>query len=283
MGVRQVDSRPPLAPVPLSRDLGRRPSRSFGEVPIDQVVPDPSQPRVAFPEEAIHRLALSIQEQGQLSPIRVRWSEQLGKWMIICGERRWRAVQHAGLATITCFFHDGDLSESEVREQQLIENCLREDLQPIEEARAFAALMKLNGWNGRQLAEALRVTPSKITRALALLRLPDDVQGQVQTGAISGRSAYELSKLADPQKQRNLAERVIGDRLDHAQTARLVRQRKGIARSEPKGTQQTFFAEDGWKVVVSASKKATYLEIERALSQALEEVRHRIANGCRLY
>src|SRR6266446_6695243 len=89
MGVRERDLRPQLSPVPRHRDAGRRPLRNIGQVHINLVIPDPDQPRAEFSEEALERLAQSIREKGQLSPIRVRWSEDVGKWIIIFGERRW--------------------------------------------------------------------------------------------------------------------------------------------------------------------------------------------------
>src|SRR5713101_2579078 len=92
MGVRQAELRPVLAPEPGKKDVGRRPLRNVGKLAISQVVPDPSQPRIEFAEEALERLALSIREKGQLSPIRVRWSGDVEKWIIISGERRWRAT-----------------------------------------------------------------------------------------------------------------------------------------------------------------------------------------------
>ena len=110
--------------------------------------------------------------------------------MIISGERRWRAAQKAGLTEIECCFREAELSSSEILEEQLIENCLREDLQPIEEAQAFAALMRLNSWTGKEVAKALRVHPSRVSRALALLKLPEEIQEQVNTGEIPARSAY---------------------------------------------------------------------------------------------
>ena len=97
MGVRQTDFRPVLAPAPGKKDVGRRPLRNIGKVAACQVVPDPEQPRVEFDDDALNRLALSIREKGQLSPIRVRWSDELEQWVIISGERRWRATQRAGL------------------------------------------------------------------------------------------------------------------------------------------------------------------------------------------
>ena len=184
VGVRKLDLKPVLSPVASAKDAGRRPVRQFGKISIEQVLPDPDQPRQEFDQDAIERLSKSIAEKGQLAPIRVRWSGDLQKWVIIAGERRWRATRQAGLATIDCYFHEGDLSQSEILEQQIIENCLREDLRPLEQANAFASLMEINGWNGRQVAEALRVQPATITRTLALLKLPGDIQNRVDTGEI---------------------------------------------------------------------------------------------------
>ena len=283
MGVRERDLRPKLSPVPQGKDAGRRPLRNIGSVDINMVIPDPDQPRVEFSDEALERLAESIRDKGQLSPIRVRWSEQIGKWMIVAGERRWRATKRAGLLQIDCHFHDGEISRSEVLEQQLIENLLREDLQPIEEAKAFAMLLELNGWNGKQLSEALRVPQSSVSRALALLRLPDDVQEQVATGAISARSAYELSRLDDESQIRPLAAKAAAGTITHEQAANAVRQRKGTPKPKARGTRQTFLDPDGWRIVVSLNRRGTYPEMEQALLRTLEEIRHRIENNVQLF
>lgn len=283
MGVRQSQFRPTLAPTPGQKDVGRRPLRNVGKLAINQIVPDPSQPRVEFAGEAIDRLALSIREKGQLTPIRVRWSEDLAKWIIIAGERRWRAAQRAGKTEIDCCFHETELTPSEILEQQLIENCLREDLQPIEEAKAFASLMKLNGWTGKQVAEALRVHPSRVSRALALLKLPEPLQERVAAGEISARSAYEISRVSNPKTQAELARKAGEGSLTHQDAANVVRKQKGKPVPTPRTTKQTFFAEDGWKVVVTASRKGSYFEIEQALVTALEEVRLRINSGCQLF
>ena len=104
IGYRQSQNKTQLSPVPSPKDIGRRPLRNAARIQIDQVIPDPSQPRTEFSPAAIERLANSIQDQGQLAPIRVRWSAEHSKWVIVCGERRWRAVQAAGLETIDCQF-----------------------------------------------------------------------------------------------------------------------------------------------------------------------------------
>jgi ParB family chromosome partitioning protein len=283
MGSRAEASTPALAPVPHAKDIGRRPLPGFGSLNVDQVVPDPDQPRAEFSPEALARLADSIREHGQLAPIRVRWSDDLSKWVIIAGERRWRAAKLAGLPTINCYFHTDELSRSEVLEQQLIENLLREDLKPCEEARAYAALMELNGWNGKQVARQLRIPESQVSRALALLRLPEDIRQRVDGGEIPARAAYELSKLPNVSQQRQLADRAATGNLTHHETARLVRQRRGKRRDKPRHTKLCFPTEQGWKVVVSASRKGTYYEIEQALEEALVEVRHRIQNNVQIF
>ncbi len=282
MGLRNGEPQTKLTPVPQHKDVGRRPLRTVGKVDVGMVIPDPYQPRTDFSEEAIERLAASIRDKGQLSAIRVRWSDDHQKWVIIAGERRWRATKHAGLPTIDCYFQEDELSKSEVLEQQLIENCLREDLRPIEEAKAFATLMEFNEWNGKQLAEALRLPPAKVSRTLALLKLPDDIQDQVNSGQLAARAAYEISKLEDDQKRRELAHKAAAGILTLDQAASAVRQRKGKPKTASRGIRQTFLTECGWKVVVSTKRKGTYHDIEEALLISLEEVRTRIANNVHL-
>lgn len=283
MGVRTVETRPQLSPVPNSKDVGRRPLRTFGRVEIDRVMPDPGQPRTEFTEEAIQELSKSIKDKGQLHPIRVRWSDTHQKWLIISGERRWRASKAAELETVDCYFHDGELAESEILEQQLVENLLREDLKPMEEARAFSQLMELNGWNGKQVAEALRVNPSKVSRAISLLTLPADLQAKVDSGELAARSAYELSKLKDDDARREMAERATRGELTTAQAASVARQHRGKPKQKVRGTKQVFATENGIKVTVSASKIENYFEIEQSLVEALEEVRHRINNNVQMF
>lgn len=283
MGVRQtpVDSR--AVPTVRQRDIGRRPVRSVGRIAIDQVIADPEQPRQEFSEEALNQLAASIHDKGQLSPIRVRWSDARGKWIIVFGERRWRAAQLAGLSEVECAFVDDELPPSEILEQQLVENCLREDLQPMEEARAFAALMNLNRWTGRQVAEALHVSPSRVSRSLALLKLPDDVQQQIADGLIPERTAYELSKLGTESAIHNLARRARDGQLTTEQAANIVRQRRGKRRRKPQAVRQTFVSESGWKICATAKGNVSYHDLAASLDEALVEVRHRIANGLRLF
>jgi len=282
MGWRDAQVQPLLSPVALQKDQGRRPLRKVGTIEIDRVAPDPDQPRSEFADEAIERLAQSIREKGQLLPIHVRWSDELAKWIIVTGERRWRATLHAGLPTIDCYFQEAPLSPSEILEQQLVENLLREDLKPIEQARAFAGLMKLNRWNGKQVADALRVPASSVSRALALLRLSEPIQQQVDAGRISARAAYQISRITDENTRDELAFQAAAGQLSHDQAANAVRQRKGKPKRRSGGVRLAFLTESGFRVTVSATRKATYHEVEQAILEVLQETRHRINNNVQL-
>jgi ParB family chromosome partitioning protein len=279
MGVRASDLRPALAPVPDLRDLGRRPLRNVGQVDVNQVVPDPDQPRAEFSEEALDRLAGSIREQGQLAPIRVRWSKPLGKWVIVVGERRWRATRRAGLETIDCVFVDGELSRGELLTQQLIENLLREDLRAIEEAKAFQQLMDLNTWTGKQLADALRLPPSKVSRSLALLDLPEDLQERVDAGNLAARSAYEITKLPRDDSRRALADAVLEQGLTSEEARNAVRAKKGRSAPKARMSRERFNAPGGVTVTVSAGRSLSDSEVHAALTHALGVVGSRCAVG----
>lgn len=284
MGHRTVERSARLSPVSSTKDIGRRPLRSFGSVEVNRIIPDPKQPRTEFDDVEITRLAESIRTHGQLHPIRVRWEETIGKWIIVTGERRWRATKAAGLTSIECCFVDSELTASELREQQLVENLLRTDLKPSEEAKGYQSLMELNGWNGRQVAEALRVTTARISRSLALLDLPAEVQRQVDAGILPKTSAYEISKLADPDQQTKMANKAAAAGLSHAKMVKQIRQRRGKKSEKPRaGIHQVFIAESGLKVTVTAHSKVNYHVVEEALSEALEEVQHRIRNNVKLF
>ena len=281
MGVR---TGPPtsLAKKANAKDAERRPGRNYGSVPIEQVIPDPSQPRTEFNEDALQELSASFASKGQLQPIRVRWLENEGKWTIIAGERRWRAAQMAGMATIDCYFHDGGLTPSEILEEQIIENLQRRSLQPLEEARSFQALIKMNMWKKKEVASALGIHPTKVSRALKLLKLPADIQSKIESGELPARTAYELSKLDDESQQRAMLSAVSSEKLTNQQARNRVRVKQGKRATQRVGTKLNFNSYKDHSVTVSSSSKTTYEAIEVALQTALEEVRHRIENNVQI-
>ncbi len=227
-------------------------------------------------EDEIEQLSHSIQQQGQLHPIRVRWFSSEQTWLIISGERRYRAAKKAGLETIDCYFHESELTPTEILEQQLIENLLRSDLRPMEEAKAFQKLIELNGWDGKTLATALRITQSKVTRSLALLKLSKEIQSCIESGKILPTTAYEISKLPVAEQQPALL-RLKDSSASVTQARQLIKKRR--TRTRKRGVKQTFATEDGWKVVVSSERKGNYHEVAEALKLAMEEVQLRIDNN----
>jgi ParB family chromosome partitioning protein len=214
-------------PRETSPDDGRTRAREAGHMEIDRIVPDPDQPRKEFSDEAIERLAASLLKHGQLMPIRVRWNPAIGKWLVISGERRYRAALRAGLKTVACVFADDGLSPSEILQEQIIENLLREDLKPIEQARAYRQLMDLHGWTAKELSGELHVSQGSISKSLSLLTLPAELQGQVEGGAIPATAAYEVAKLGDLGAQREIARRIVDDELTRDATADAVREATG--------------------------------------------------------
>ena len=252
MGVR---TGPPtsLAKKANAKDAERRPGRNYGSVPIEQVIPDPSQPRTEFNEDALQELSASFASKGQLQPIRVRWLENEGKWTIIAGERRWRAAQMAGLATIDCYFHDGGLTPSEILEEQIIENLQRRSLQPLEEARSFQALIKMNMWKKKEVASALGIHPAKVSRALKLLKLPADIQSKIASGELPARTAYEISKLENETQQRAMLSAVSTEGLTNQQARNRVQIRRGKRTPQRVGTKLTFTSYQDHSVTVSST------------------------------
>lgn len=208
-------------------------SKDAAEIAVEKIEPDPDQPREEFDDDALARLAESLKTRGQLQPIRVRWDEGRGAYVILVGERRWRAAKLAGLPTLSAIIADGPMEPGELLAVQLIENCLREDLRPIEQAKAFRALMDSHGWSARQLARELAIDNSGVIRALALLELPGPVQDQVEQGALAPATAYELSKVEDPDAQRALAGRVVAEGMNRAEVVEVVR--KAAAKGKDRG------------------------------------------------
>jgi ParB family chromosome partitioning protein len=196
------------------------------EISIDRIGRDPNQPREEFDEAGLTRLAESLKSKGQLQPIRVRWDDKRELYVLLCGERRWRAARMAGKSTMTAVIHEEPLEPGEMLALQLIENCIREDLRPVEQARAFKSLMERNGWSASELGRQLNLLPSVITRALALLDMPADIQNQVEQGLLAPRTVYEISKLEDPTQKRELAERAVAEKLTRDEVIEEVRARR---------------------------------------------------------
>jgi ParB family chromosome partitioning protein len=273
-----VAPRPGIAPAPAGlppdKYEGAVKARTFAEMPVDAIACDP-QPRTEFDEVELRRLADSIKRFGQLAPIRVRHDAERGAWVVLIGERRLRACRLAGLERVRVEFVERPMTEADVLAEQVVENAVRADLKPVEQARAYERLMALNGWTAQQVAETLGIEPTSVYRSLGLLRLPEDVAARVDTGEIKATAAYEISKLQIADDQRNLADRVVAEGLDHKATAAEVtrhRKARSPGRAKAKGklrlpAEQRFRGTRGVRVTVHATSKHTLADVAADLRE----------------
>jgi ParB family chromosome partitioning protein len=269
------------APTPeaSARLQGLVKTKNAASIPLDRIIPDPDQPREEFDPEALDRLAESLKAAGQLQPIRVAWREELARYVIIAGERRWRAAERAGLPGIACVIHDRNPTPTEVLAMQLVENLQREDLRPIEQARAFSRLMTINGWSARQLARELALSQSFVARALALLDLPEPVQDLVEQGTLPPATACEVGRLERPEDQVEVASCIVAERLTRDQAAEAIRARKaGVPASSAKTARHEFRLKDGRKIIVGGlpedySPEDVLAALREATKQAQAEAR----------
>jgi ParB family chromosome partitioning protein len=185
-------------------------SAHYAELPIDAVSTNPRQPRASFDEDALNELAESIRQVGLLQPVVVRPLEP-GRYQLVMGERRWRASQLAGLATIPAIIRQ--TPDSEMLREALLENLQRESLNPLEEAAAYRQLLSEFGATHDELAEKLGVSRSQVTNTIRLLNLSPPAQRRVAAGVLTAGHARALLGLADPQAQDRLAERIVAEGL----------------------------------------------------------------------
>lgn len=188
-------------------------------VDIDLVEPNPYQPRLEFDDEALMDLAQSIRENGLIQPITVR--EMDGKYQIIAGERRFRALKLNGAVDVPVLIMDAN--EVQMAEMALVENIQRENLSAIEEAKSYVEIMKYSGLNQSQLALRVGKSQSSIANKIRLLNLDEDVQEAVSTKKISERHARALIGL-DEAKQHDALNKIVKKGMTVAQTEKMLKE-----------------------------------------------------------
>ncbi|MCX8071769.1 MAG: ParB/RepB/Spo0J family partition protein [Candidatus Binatia bacterium] len=174
---------------------------SLLRIPIDQIRPNPFQPRQNFSAEELEALAESIREQGLLQPVVVRPAGS--GYELVAGERRLRAAQRAGLTEIPATVREVD--DRTALELALIENLQRADLDPIEEAQAYERLRTQFGLTQDEIASRVGKHRSTVANALRLLRLPEDIQREISAGRLTAGHARALLAVRSPEEQRRLA------------------------------------------------------------------------------
>jgi ParB family chromosome partitioning protein len=188
-------------------------------IPIEHIHPNPRNPRKAFASEELQELAQSIRDKGLLQPLVVRPRAD-GEFEIVAGERRWRAAQLASQHELPALVRD--LSDGETLEIALIENIQRENLNPLEEARAYSELMEQFSYTQQQLADAVRKSRSHIANTLRLLSLPESVRSYIEQGKLTAGHARTLVASDSPDK---LAQQIINLGLS-------VREAEGLTRDK---------------------------------------------------
>ncbi|MEW6441712.1 MAG: ParB/RepB/Spo0J family partition protein [bacterium] len=168
------------------------PEKGFTLCPIDEIDPNPNQPRTRFEEESLNALSETIRKRGVLQPLLVRRKQD--RYEIIAGERRWRAARKAGLEKVPVLVRDAE--EDETLEISLLENLQREDLNPIEEARAYRRMVEQLNITQEELAGKIGKDRSSVANAIRLLQLPREIQEDVSTGDLSAGHARALLALS---------------------------------------------------------------------------------------
>jgi ParB family transcriptional regulator, chromosome partitioning protein len=197
----------------FGRELTPVPGASFAELPIDRISPNAAQPRQVFDEESMAELVHSINEVGLLQPIVVRRTAGgeggEDRYELVMGERRWRACQQAGLDTIPAIIRDTD--DTAMLRDALLETLHRSQLNPLEEASAYAQLLDDFGCTHDELAQRIGRSRPQISNTIRLLRLGPAVQRKVAAGVLSAGHARSLLAVEDPEVQDRLAQRVIAE------------------------------------------------------------------------
>jgi ParB family chromosome partitioning protein len=193
---------------------------SIADLPIEQIVANPFQPRTHFEEEALKELAESIQEMGLIQPVTVR---KMGydQYQLISGERRFRASQMAGLTLIPAYIRIAN--DQAMLEMALVENIQREELDSIEIALAYQRLIEEVKLTQEEVSEKVAKKRSTITNYLRLLRLPPEIQMGIRTRKVSMGHARALINIEDPQQQLNLYNQIISNELSVRQIEEAVR------------------------------------------------------------
>nr|WP_221474575.1 ParB/RepB/Spo0J family partition protein [Planomonospora venezuelensis] len=182
----------------------------FAEIPVENIAPNPQQPRTVFAEEPLKELAASIKEVGLLQPVVVRPVGE-DRYELVMGERRWRASQLAGLDVIPAIVRE--TKEDKLLLDALIENLQREQLNALEEAAAYKQLLDDFGATHEQLAARVGRSRPHVTSIIQLLTLPPKIQLKVAAGTISAGHAKALRRMKDPVAQERLADRIVAELL----------------------------------------------------------------------
>lgn len=250
------------------------------EIRVGDLQPNPYQPRQVFSQESIEELAASIKEHGLIQPVIVVQREN--KYLLVAGERRWRAAKTINLETIPAVVKS--LDDRQLMEIALIENLQREDLNPLETALAYQRLLEEFALTQEELGDRVGKSRVAITNTLRMLKLPQEIQKLLADGTISGGHAKALLGLKKSEEQIALANRIMTDGLSVRQTEEIVKNWEKVSPVTQKKIEKKernldlIEIEDklknilGTKVAISYGKKKGKIEIEYYSPEDLERI-----------
>lgn len=244
------------------------------EISVDAIAPNPQQPRKDFDINALNELAGSLRKSGVIQPVVVR---KVGPgFQLIVGERRWRAAKLAGLTHIPAVVRD--VSDAESLELALVENLLREDLNPIEEAEAYQRLLAEFAWTQEELAERVSKDRSTISNALRLLKLPELIQSDLRSGRLTMGHARALLSLGAPSEQLRLREEILAHSWSVRATEEGVQKRAILPRRAPRRAPELTALEDAFREALATrvrlvgNERHGRIEIAYASREELERL-----------
>jgi ParB family chromosome partitioning protein len=202
----------------------------LAEIPVDQLYPNPQQPRHRFDDESLSELTASIRRHGVLQPVLVS-EDGIGRYLLITGERRWRAAKQAGLRTVPAVIRER-LQDSDQLELALVENLQRQDLTPLEEARALEHLRTSLGLSQLEISARVGMSRSTVANSIRLLKLPHEVQELIEAGSLSAGHGRSLLAFEGDEARIDWANRAVESGL----SVRDLERASADAREKPPAT-----------------------------------------------
>ena len=255
-------------------------TRTLQEIQVASISPNPFQPRRRMDEAALRELASSFRQTGVLQPVIVR--PHGDGYQLIAGERRWRAAQMAGLERIPAVVRQA--TNAEALELALVENLLREDLNPLEEAEAYQRLLTEFQWSQEELAQRVGRDRTTISNALRLLKLPPPIQDDLREGRLTMGHARALLGLPSSGDQMRLREQIVAQRWSVRSTEHMVRRtRKGRGavpsgrRPEVSALEESLRETLGAKVRITGRLQRGRIEIYYGSSEELDEIYRKLS------
>jgi ParB family chromosome partitioning protein len=264
---RGLDALLSSAPAP-GRDEG------LVEIPVERIEPNPRQPRKAFDPAALAELATSIRASGVIQPVVVR--KVSGAYQLIAGERRWRAAREAGLARVPAVVREA--TDAESLEIALVENLLREDLNPLEQAEAYQRLIADFGWTQEELGARVGKDRSSIANTLRLQKLPVPIQDDLRAGRLTMGHALALLGLTTPAEQLKLREEILAHSWSVRATEATVQTRRAAPPVGRRRSAELVALEDAvahalmTRVRITGTDRRGRIEIEYASADELERL-----------